>query len=69
MATPAAPAPAITTRRSSIFLPTILQRVLERGERDHRGAVLIVVEDGDVETRSEPLLDLEALRARRCPRG
>ena len=46
-----------------------LQRVLERGQRDHRGAVLVVVEDGDVEARPQPLLDLEALPARRCPRG
>ena len=39
-----------------------LQRVLERGQHDHRGAVLVVVEDRDVEQLLEPLLDLEALR-------
>ena len=39
-----------------------LQRVLQRGQRDDRGAVLVVVEDGDVEALPQPLLDLEAGR-------
>ena len=38
------------------------QGVLERGQRDHGGAVLVVVEDRDVELLLEPLLDLEAAR-------
>jgi hypothetical protein len=62
MATPAAPAPEMTTRSSSMCLPTILQRVLQGGQRDDGGAVLVVVEDGDVEDLAQPLLDLEAGR-------
>src|SRR3546814_9538342 len=38
------------------------QRVLQRGERHHGGAVLVVVEDGDVEELLQPVLDLEAGR-------
>ena len=34
----------------------------QRGERDDRGAVLVVVEDRDVERRLQALLDLEAAR-------
>ena len=37
-----------------------LQRVDERGEDDDRGAVLVVVEDGDVELGAQALFDLEA---------
>ena len=40
------------------------QRVGERGERDDGGAVLVVVEDRDVEAFLEPRLDLEAARGR-----
>src|SRR3954471_19341429 len=36
-----------------------LQGVEERSHHDHRGAVLVVVEDGDVELLLEPVLDLE----------
>ena len=39
-----------------------LDRVQQRRHHDHRGAVLVVVEDGDVELLLEPLLDLEAAR-------
>ena len=39
-----------------------LERVAQRGERDDGGAVLVVVEDRDVEAGLEPLLDLEAAR-------
>ena len=39
-----------------------LEGVLQRGQRDDRGAVLVVVEDGDVERRLEALLHLEAGR-------
>ena len=39
-----------------------LQRVEERRHRHHRGAVLVVVEDGDVERLLQPVLDLEAAR-------
>ena len=38
------------------------QRVDQRGARDDRGAVLVVVEHGDVERLDQPALDLEALR-------
>ena len=38
------------------------QRVGQRGEHDDRGAVLVVVEDGDVEHVAQPALDLEAAR-------
>ena len=41
-----------------------LQRVEDRGEHDDRGAVLVVVEDGDVELGLQPVLDLEAARRR-----
>jgi hypothetical protein len=37
-----------------------LERVDEGGEHDDRGAVLVVVEDRDVELLAQPLLDLEA---------
>ncbi len=39
-----------------------LQRVEERRHHDDRGAVLVVVEDRDVERLLEPVLDLEAAR-------
>ena len=38
------------------------QRVLEGGERDDGGAVLVVVEHRDVEQLLEAVLDLEARR-------
>ena len=38
------------------------QRVGQRGEHDDRGAVLVVVEDRDVEQLAQPGLDLEAAR-------
>ena len=40
------------------------QGVGERGEHDDRGAVLVVVEDRDVEGLAQPSLDLEASRRR-----
>jgi hypothetical protein len=46
-----------------------LDRVEQRGEDDDRRAVLVVVEDRDVELGLQPVLDLEAARAPRCPRG
>ena len=61
-AMPAAPAPTITTETSSGRLPTTLQRVQERRQHDDGGAVLVVVEDGDVELLAQPPLDLEAAR-------
>ena len=48
-ATPAAPAPEMTTRVPSGVAAGEPQRVVERGQRDDGGAVLVVVEDGDVE--------------------
>ena len=62
MATPAAPTPAMTTREVVHLLVDDLQRVLERGQRDDGGAVLVVVEHRDVEQLLEALLDLEARR-------
>ena len=38
------------------------QRVQQRGQHDDRGAVLVVVEDRDVERLLQPPLDLEAAR-------
>ena len=38
------------------------QRVGQRGQRDDRRAVLVVVEDRDVELLAQPRLDLEAAR-------
>src|SRR3712207_8358175 len=38
------------------------QRVGERRQHDDRRAVLVVVEDGDVERLAQPALDLEAAR-------
>ena len=40
------------------------QRVQQRREHDDRRAVLVVVEDGDVELVAQPPLDLEAARRR-----
>ena len=40
------------------------QRVQQRRQHDHRGAVLVVVEDRDVERLLQPPLDLEAARRR-----
>src|SRR2546422_3822044 len=45
--------------RSTLFPYTTLFRS-QRGEDDDGGAVLVVVEDGDVELLAEALLDLEA---------
>jgi hypothetical protein len=40
-------------------LPTILQSVVQRGQGDDGGAVLIVVEHGDVEALDQRRLDLK----------
>ena len=50
--------------RRRACLPTTSQRVDQRGEHDDRGAVLVVVEDRDVEAGAQPALDLEAARCR-----
>ena len=63
-ATPAAPAPTTTTVDVLGPLADDPQRVEQRGEHDDRRAVLVVVEDGDVELGAQPALDLEAARAR-----
>ena len=63
-ATPAAPAPTTTTVHVLGALADDPQRVEQRGEHDDRGAVLVVVEDRDVELRAQPPLDLEAARRR-----
>jgi hypothetical protein len=59
---PAAPAPDITIRTSGELLADDPQRVGQRGQHDDRGAVLVVVEDRDVEQLAQPALDLEAAR-------
>ena len=61
-ATPEAPTPLTTTFRFSIFSPVIFRRVEQRGEHHDRGAVLVVVEDRDVEHLLEAVLHLEAHR-------
>ncbi len=62
-ACPAAPAPTTTTRTSPICLADHAQRVQQRGEHDDRRAVLVVVEDRDLELGSfSRALDLEAAR-------
>ena len=53
-ATPAAPAPPITTRVVAGSRPVSRSGVLQRGQHDHGGAVLVVVEDRDVEQLLEP---------------
>ena len=64
MAMPAAPAPDSTIRTSGERLADDLQRVDEGGEHHDRGAVLVVVEDRDVQAGPQPALDLEAPRRR-----
>ena len=58
----AAPAPEMTIFTSLDVLAGHFERVLQRGGGDDGRAVLVVVEDGDLHHRLEPLLDLEALR-------
>src|SRR5690606_23702093 len=43
-------------------LPDHAQGVAQRGDDHDRGAVLVVVEDGDVELGAQAVLDLEAAR-------
>ncbi len=64
VATPAAPTPVRTTRTSSADFPTSRSAFSERRRHDDRGAVLVVVEDGDVERLLQATLDLEAARGR-----
>ena len=45
------------------------ERVEQRGEDDDRRAVLVVVEDGDVELVPQPLPRSRSSAAPRCPRG
>ena len=60
MATPAAPAPEMTARSSPSARPVSLRGVAQRGQRDDGRAVLVVVEDRDVQPLLELALDLEA---------
>ncbi len=63
-ATPAAPAPEITTRVYRGVRP-VSRSAPSQGRRHHDGgAVLVVVEDRDGQTLLEALLDLEAARGR-----
>jgi hypothetical protein len=59
VAVPAAPTPE-THLDAADVLPHDLQRVEQGGQHHHRGVVLVVVEDRDVELLAQPLLDLEA---------
>ena len=56
----AAPAPLTTSLTSRSERPVTSQRVDQPGGRDDRGAVLVVVEDGDVHGLAQLLLDDEA---------
>ena len=58
----AAPAPETTTFMSAELLARELGGVEQRGARDDRGAVLVVVEHRDLHALAQPLFDLEALR-------
>ena len=64
VATPAAPTPVSTTRTSSARLPTRRSALRNAAVDDDRRAVLVVVEDRDVERLLQPALDLEAARRR-----
>ena len=61
-ATPAAPAPDTTTRRSPRLRPVTLAALRNAASTHHRRAVLVVVEHRDVEPLAQPVLDLEAAR-------
>ena len=63
-ATPAAPAPETTTRSDRELAPDHLGGVDQPGQHHDGRAVLVVVEDGDVEPLLQPALDLEAARRR-----
>ena len=58
----AAPAPENTTLTVADVLADDLERVEQRGAGDDRGAVLVVVEDGDLQRLAQRLLDVEAVR-------
>ena len=62
IAEPAAPDPAHDDLAVGELLADHAQRVAQRAEHDDRGAVLVVVEDRDVEQLAQPRLDLEAAR-------
>ena len=59
---PAEPAPLQTSLGGLDVAAGEVERVDQTGRRDDRGAVLIVVEDRDVEQLAQPLLDDEAFR-------
>ncbi len=59
---PAAPAPLTTSLKVFEIAPGQLERIQKSGSGDDGGAVLVVVEDGDVEQLLELLLDDEAVR-------
>ena len=64
IAVPAAPAPDSDDAHRGQLLLDHAQGVGQRREHDDRGAVLVVVEDRDVQALAQPLLDLEAARGR-----
>ena len=59
---PAAPAPLQTSLVVLISRPVSCERVDQAGGGDDGGAVLVVMEDRDVEQFAQPLLDDEAFR-------
>ena len=61
-ATPAAPTPETTTVRSSSGFVHQLQCVEQRGEHYHRRAVLVVMEDRDIQLGFQPVFNLKAAR-------
>ena len=61
---PAAPHPVVTILTSSSRLPTTRKAFSERCEHADRGAVLVVVEHGNVELGLQALFHLEAAGSR-----
>ena len=60
-AMPAAPAPFTTTLQSPMFLPAISSALITPASADDGGAVLVVVEDRDIDQLAQALLDDETL--------
>ena len=61
MATLAAPEPMKAISTSSMRRPTTLSALIEAGERDARGALLVVVPHGDLALLAQRVEDAEAL--------
>ena len=65
----AAPAPEMTIRTSSFRLPYHLQGVGQARQSDDGGAVLVVVEDGDVAQLLQAAAQSQSTGVRRYPPG